>query len=519
MIIALDFDSAISALTDTLPSFVPIANRPLLCFQLEYLFKSGIPRVHVVTTAHHVEALNTLVNVTFRWLCPGYADQVVVIPVTAHDSATALREARDRLALSRDFILMASDVITNIPLENLIAVHQFRGATATVLTQARAASVPGPDGKVPVELDLEDPMRDIYAIDPATNRLLYARTLGDILDEVVLPKQILDSHSDVLFTGALDTAYVYVFSPAIFNLLDEKTDFVDLRSEVVPYLIAAQFDPKARAVITRRRRTKSVLSPEVASPDDSSEALGLEYDGVETKTHDIADRDVEEEEEPYAHALQLTPATGGTDPKDDPVRVYAMVAPPPPKAFLVRITSVEEYLQINKIMVASSAQAAVHANQQLVAQKMAELAASQTQPAPEFQAAANATTTVSASSAANAIAGLWTPTISHTSEFLLKLQTPRVNIIDSRFGQDVQVGKCTIANSIIGHRVVLKEGCAVRNSVIMDDCTIESGAQIQDSVVCNHAVIQAKANLKKCRVRRNVIVAGDAKHEDVELAE
>ena len=124
-----DAEGGLFPLTEELPTaLLPVANRPLLSFQLELLARSGsFSQVLVLTVEKWLPLLSTWVSEHYKG---SLEVELLVVPDDA-GSADALRHIRSKL--TTDFVLIAGDVITDVPFQRMADLHRLQGAAATAL--------------------------------------------------------------------------------------------------------------------------------------------------------------------------------------------------------------------------------------------------------------------------------------------------------------------------------------------------------------------------------------------------
>ena len=105
-------------LTEQLPTaLLPVANRPLISFQLELLARSGsFTQVLVLTVERWMPVLSSWYE---QYKGP-LSVELLVVPDDA-GSADALRHIRHKL--TTDFVLLAGDVISDVPFQRMADLH------------------------------------------------------------------------------------------------------------------------------------------------------------------------------------------------------------------------------------------------------------------------------------------------------------------------------------------------------------------------------------------------------------
>ncbi|KAJ1473527.1 nucleotide-diphospho-sugar transferase [Baffinella frigidus] len=114
----------------TTKSLLPVANRPLVSYQLALLERSGFKEALVATTPAAKEAMDFFLSNDYK------GDVQVEVCVVDEDMETAdvLRCLKDKI--TRDFVVVSGDLITDVFLHHLADVHRIHDATCTVLLRA-----------------------------------------------------------------------------------------------------------------------------------------------------------------------------------------------------------------------------------------------------------------------------------------------------------------------------------------------------------------------------------------------
>jgi NDP-sugar pyrophosphorylase family protein len=125
VLLAAGYGTRLAPLTDSVPKIlVPIAGRPLLAHQLDYLAANG-----VVGVAVNISYLAEQVEVFLE-----RSQLPVPVCVSREDeplgTAGALLPLRD--FLNEAFVVLYGDVVTDAPLADLVATHRERGGLATL---------------------------------------------------------------------------------------------------------------------------------------------------------------------------------------------------------------------------------------------------------------------------------------------------------------------------------------------------------------------------------------------------
>jgi translation initiation factor eIF-2B subunit gamma len=221
-------------LTEELPAaLLPVANRPLISFQLELLERAqSFSQVLVVTTEQWKTVLGT-------WLSERYKGPLEVkLEIVPDDAGSADSLRHIRAKLTTDFVLMAGDVITDVPFQRMADQHRLQGAAATALFREAPAREAGVAKKAK---DLDG--IDFVGVDETGQRILSLEAAADSADSgiVSISQSMLRKYPPVTLRTDLVDAHVYIFSHWVLDVLEMKPHFSSAKFELLPYLVRKQF--------------------------------------------------------------------------------------------------------------------------------------------------------------------------------------------------------------------------------------------------------------------------------------
>ena len=220
-------------LTEDMPlALLPVANRPLLSYQLEMLsVAGGFSHVIVVCHERHHHRLQQYAAEEYK----GSLRLEVAVVEEGAGSADALRALRTKI--TTDFVLISGDVISDVPFQHLADTHRLHNASATVLFKQQPPR-PASDKKKARDLD----GTDFVGIDATRQRLLHLESAADcdagvitVSESMLRARPYVEVHSDFA------DAHVYIFAHWVLSVLDLKPHFSSAKFELLPYLVRKQF--------------------------------------------------------------------------------------------------------------------------------------------------------------------------------------------------------------------------------------------------------------------------------------
>jgi mannose-1-phosphate guanylyltransferase/phosphomannomutase len=212
--------SRLRPLTSELPKpLVKVCNIPLIDFAISHLIYAGIKHI-IVSLAHKGEMIQEHLEKTWT---PEKLGDVKLEPyiVASKGNADAYRMIEDQVE-SEKVIVSMSDVITNLPLNELMNFHSEKDGIATISMKTVSSNI-SQYGVV-----LIDNSHKIYLfLEKPAPMELYVSSIAQKAD--------LYLHTNIINTG------IYAFNNKIEEILDE-TGFIDFGGEVFPYLLDNNYD-------------------------------------------------------------------------------------------------------------------------------------------------------------------------------------------------------------------------------------------------------------------------------------
>lgn len=260
----------LAPMTNTLPlALLPVANRPLISYQLELLARShSFKQVLVLTTDRWLPQLSTWVTESYKG---PLQVELLVVPDEA-GSAQALHHIKAHLVT--DFVVLAGDVITDLPFQRMADLHRLQGAGVTALFHE---SAPREAGVAKKAKDLDG--IDFVGIDERGQRLLSLEAAADCEDNTITVSQsLLRAYPHVTLRTDLVDAHVYIFARWALEVLGLKEHFVSAKFELLPYLVRKQFLPKANLATARRDSASRVAKLTAQTKAGGAGAAGASAD-------------------------------------------------------------------------------------------------------------------------------------------------------------------------------------------------------------------------------------------------
>ncbi|ORY53047.1 hypothetical protein BCR33DRAFT_711435 [Rhizoclosmatium globosum] len=430
-------------------ALLPLANKPMLFYQLEWLETAMINDILIVCQEEAHKKINNYIhnvlNVSERY--PNAKVEVIKSKGSGTSSADALRLVANRI--KTDFIVLSCDTITNYPPNKLLDVFRIQSPTFTALFHEPLKA----EGEVASSKSKDDDLIEYVAIDHSTCRLLFSVAGDEVDDELPVRMSILDKFPVVNIHTKLRDAHLYVFKHWVIDFLS-KSKIQSIKEELIPLLTHFQYSEK----VLKREGVEKYLK-----------AGGLSYDEFYTSRHQSSTGggfvNATYSQSMHEHYLRQNlhnpPSTASStilldDVEDDEVTTdfhkhivcTALVAK---EGYCFRVNSVPNYLEGSRALIKTI-----------------------------------------------------------TPEELVPRSVERAKgcqVGDSLVGDSCRVGeKTSIKKSVIGNHCVIGKNVKIINSVLHDHCVIEDKAVLEGTVVCANSKVLEMCNLKDCQVASGVSI-------------
>uniref|UniRef100_A0A6B2L4L6 Translation initiation factor eIF2B subunit gamma n=1 Tax=Arcella intermedia TaxID=1963864 RepID=A0A6B2L4L6_9EUKA len=236
-------------LTDGTPkALLPLANRPLLSYQLEFVNQVGFKKVIVVATHSNHEAVRLHIENSKQEL------EDLVIHLEVFDdflgSAGCLLKLKDKI--QNHVIVMSGDLIVEDQfLHHMADLHRARDAAVTLLTYQESL-----ENDQDAKPSKENAITDFFGIDPTNDRLLLTESSNDLeasSAKLRVQKSLLKRFPNFTLHTNLRDAHFYMFSKWTLELLEQNKQMIQsIKTHFIPYLIKSQF---------RKKKTEEIKIP------------------------------------------------------------------------------------------------------------------------------------------------------------------------------------------------------------------------------------------------------------------
>ncbi|TPX39331.1 hypothetical protein SeMB42_g06006 [Synchytrium endobioticum] len=214
-------------------ALLPVANKPMLYYQLAWLENAGVYDIIIVTHPEAEQYVRDYMEKMYE-AAPETKAEVVALQ-NYEGTADALRYIKDKI--KRDFIVLSSDLVTDIPPHRVLDAFRVTHPSMTVLFYETKTA------ESAEKLVKEDTI-EYVGIAPSESRLVVApraevRTALPIRTSLIRKFPVFYLH-----TGLRD-AHLYVCKHWVLDLLVLNPKIASLRGELVPLLVKCQYSDKA----------------------------------------------------------------------------------------------------------------------------------------------------------------------------------------------------------------------------------------------------------------------------------
>ncbi|KAF8967811.1 UDP-3-O-glucosamine N-acyltransferase [Flammula alnicola] len=267
-------------------ALLPVANKPLLDYVLDWLEQSGIQDVLLICPSRHRSAI-------YHHIHSDVSSSSLRIDLQTYDESQGgiigtcalLRQFSNRI--SEDFVVLPCDFIPppSLPLSRLLDKFRVDSLSEGSLATTCWYSSPPPEKGAFIDEWGSPPATFPIVWDPATDTLLHVDTSDDFdrnPEEIELKMSMLSRFPHTKLSSSLEDSHVYVCRRSVLDLLHQKPHFSSLREEFFPWLCKVQYSRSKRG---KYRQTLSAME------ESTSQALALQHSSLINKSP-LMDEDV-----------------------------------------------------------------------------------------------------------------------------------------------------------------------------------------------------------------------------------
>lgn len=227
------------SITSSPMCLLPIANRPLLYYSLAWLEKNGMKKAIVVVQKQQYRAVSKYLKETYTGSIEVDLEQVE----DGIDSAQALLSIEQKLVT--DTLVISGDLITNLPLQQLVNFHRKNNPLTTFVLSKKKQEK---NSKDVVQDGLL--VTDYIGFDAKNKNIIkYFNTSSDLKKDLKLNLNFMKRASNMIITTNFQNSYMFIFSRKAIDCLVDN-NFLSLTHELLPHIIKTQKNQFCYAFIT-----------------------------------------------------------------------------------------------------------------------------------------------------------------------------------------------------------------------------------------------------------------------------
>lgn len=199
-------------------ALLPLVNRPLIDYTVEFLAVSGVEEIFVYCCAHSDQLKEHLAQ--SRWNKPGSPVRLhTIIAEDCPSVGDALRDIDSQALIRSDFVLVSGDLVSNMELREVINKHKQLKQTdkMTVMTNVYKKAAPGHRTR-----SVEDDV--LVATNSSNGRLLFCeKPIGK--KKLAVPVEIFEENGEVDIHYDVLDCHISVCSPSVPQLFSDNFDY------------------------------------------------------------------------------------------------------------------------------------------------------------------------------------------------------------------------------------------------------------------------------------------------------
>ncbi|KAI5851059.1 nucleotide-diphospho-sugar transferase [Tricharina praecox] len=445
-------------------ALLPIANKPMLHYPLEWCEKAGFDSILVLTLKEHHAAIQSYIRSHRTFKAQGLYIQAEEASSINDNLGTAdvLRIAFQKGWLNSDFAVIPCDLVTNLEGHRLAELWMVlqAGFDADLGRRSRKhrTAGDGEDGRRGGLVVCYDTMgegavkgqeTDLIAVAPVTKPMMCSSLPeGDVgvlltrsstqalkgVSEIPIRHSMLRKHPNMKLYSTFRDAGICFLPHWVLKFIERNPSMTSLREDVLPWLAKSRWQNRRLA---EKLGLMGILtgSETSATGDNDSQAAGEEYDVGSMSTMRLRRAD------------------------DAPAEIPPMLAylPNAPSMFMRRVDTTHLYLYTSLYLAKSDP----------------------SQPSTQIKIDPGSTIGEKAV----------------------------VTGADCLIADKVTVGaKAIVKKSVLGYGVTIGRGARLMGCVLMDGATVEENAKLEGCTVGRKAIIGAKSVLKDCEIAENYYV-------------
>ncbi|PGH15132.1 hypothetical protein AJ79_02658 [Helicocarpus griseus UAMH5409] len=227
---------------------LPLANTPIIEYTLEFLANAGVEEVFLYGGAHS-DPVEKYINAS-KWKSP-YSPfkSFIFLKSTSTSVGDVMRDLDGKHLITRDFITVSGDVVSNYPIEEALAKHRARRQTdknaimTMVLRETNISHRSNPS------------TAPVFFIDPTKDRCLHYEEIESRpsseshSNHLTLDPDLLNDFGEIDIRSDLVDTYIDICTPEVLGLWSDSFDYQTPRKQFL-YGVLKDYELNGKTIHT-----------------------------------------------------------------------------------------------------------------------------------------------------------------------------------------------------------------------------------------------------------------------------
>ncbi|KAI3655850.1 hypothetical protein MP638_007560 [Amoeboaphelidium occidentale] len=512
---------------DTPKALLPIANKPMIEYVLQWLENAGIQEIIVVGQAEHEKELGHYLSKVYE--SPYSNSRIDFVVSDDYGTVEAIRAAKDKIRT--DCIIVGCDLITDVSLEFLLEKYRLNNPSVLCLL----GDLPKMEQFNPGGGACGKEGKQHVALDNHNHSVVYLNSEEEVGNEIAISSRIFRRFGSINYYPQLKDKHVFIMKHWVVNWMLSREGKNSLKEDIIPMIVKSQFSasrvkkyhmdkymPVPRSLYAPFQYGKSVTTsaliaavlpeyaainktaprgptPTASSGQKSPGLLKLMLNPEMVKQKSVSDSSIADSVSDNSNLAPLKDSvlhdksvslqnTGKNKQKDGDIPISFIAS-----VFVSPVSSLAAIPDSGKL---DENKKPAYASNSLIKKELDKL---------------GGTYCVRANSMASFI---------EMNRLMARLSTTKipasVETHNAQIGNDCLIGegcvigvegsknneKTSIKRCVIASHCFIGKGVKLANCVILDHARIEDYVRLEGCVVSSYAVIKEKCSLKECEVGR-----------------
>ncbi|WBW73531.1 translation initiation factor eIF2B epsilon subunit [Schizosaccharomyces osmophilus] len=206
---------------------LPLANTPLIEYTFEFLALAGVQEVYVFCCAHADQIRTYIENSKWNLASSPFSVHTIVSRESL-SVGDALRELDSKQLITSDFILVSGDVVSNVPLKEVLEEHRARREVDKNAIMTMVVREASPHHRTRASTE-----SSVFVIDKKTSQCVHYQANERGKHYVSMDPEIFNEHEELEIRNDLIDCQIDICSNDVPALFTENFDYQDIRKDFV----------------------------------------------------------------------------------------------------------------------------------------------------------------------------------------------------------------------------------------------------------------------------------------------